>query len=332
MKTNLSFSQIPSFQDILNLSSKEFEDFCAFLLGQSKEYSNICVTPFRGDKGIDITCEYHRNPVYIQCKQWSSEYKKKEKKFYVEPRYIREFAGAMRREKAIYGIFITTLTFSPKAISEAKSQKIRLINKFDICQKMQSCINPNFSFDEKTLKKQKHDYVLLKKLKDIRKEIALLEEKPPHYILRNRTLEEFCYLKPQTREEFLRIHGIGEIKWKQYGKIFSSIIKRHLKEKEEGEYLDPQKELPFSKKKEVENNILSLEKRKRKEVAQPQLKLTFFQKKPKKDKFFKKMHLFPFRYCLSWKQSFAVGVFSFLLFLLLIQENTAPYIWKASSF
>ncbi|MFA6397045.1 MAG: HRDC domain-containing protein, partial [Sulfurimonas sp.] len=62
---------------------------------------------------------------------------------------------------------------------------------------------------------------LLRKLKDLRSKLAIQHKvKMLHHIFDNRTLEDFVAKKPQTKEEMLKISGVGLIKFDRYGEAF----------------------------------------------------------------------------------------------------------------
>ncbi|HWQ68144.1 MAG TPA: DNA helicase RecQ [Methanospirillum sp.] len=65
---------------------------------------------------------------------------------------------------------------------------------------------------------------LYEMLRDVRKTIADEEDVPPFQIFPNRTLQEMASRLPRTREELLRIYGIGDHKATRYGKAFLDTI------------------------------------------------------------------------------------------------------------
>ena len=68
------------------------------------------------------------------------------------------------------------------------------------------------------------------KLKDLRNNIAMQKQLPPFMILQNLSLMYMAEQLPRTDEDFLKIHGIGRLKAKQYSAIFVDEIKRYLGE------------------------------------------------------------------------------------------------------
>jgi ATP-dependent DNA helicase RecQ len=78
--------------------------------------------------------------------------------------------------------------------------------------------------EDKTLD---YDKDLFEKLRDLRKKVAQTRGVPPFVIFGDETLREMSHYKPQTREEFLRIKGVGEAKLDFFGKEFLELIINH---------------------------------------------------------------------------------------------------------
>jgi ATP-dependent DNA helicase RecQ len=79
-----------------------------------------------------------------------------------------------------------------------------------------------------TLAELAFDEKLFEKLKQTRAKIAAEAGGiPPHVIFSNQTLEFFTRLRPQTREEAMRIAGVGEVKADRYLAPFLAVIKSH---------------------------------------------------------------------------------------------------------
>ncbi len=71
------------------------------------------------------------------------------------------------------------------------------------------------------------DQLLLMRLKELRKKLALEENKGDYAILSDVTLEELVERQPETIEEFADISGISEVKLASYGKKFLPLIRKH---------------------------------------------------------------------------------------------------------
>lgn len=67
---------------------------------------------------------------------------------------------------------------------------------------------------------------LFETLNSLRKEIAQKEGVPPYIILSDLTLMEMAEKKPQNRWEMLKIRGIGNQKFKNYGELFLKTINK----------------------------------------------------------------------------------------------------------
>lgn len=61
-------------------------------------------------------------------------------------------------------------------------------------------------------------------LRALRKQIAADVSMPAYIIFDDKTLKEMAYSLPDTKEKFLNIHGVGEIKFNKYGEQFLSLL------------------------------------------------------------------------------------------------------------
>jgi len=61
-------------------------------------------------------------------------------------------------------------------------------------------------------------------LRELRSNIAKAEGMPPYIIFSDKTLQEMAKYLPTTKEEFLEINGVGEMKLKKYGVQFLELI------------------------------------------------------------------------------------------------------------
>lgn len=79
-------------------------------------------------------------------------------------------------------------------------------------------------------KKRKSDILnsrgleLFEELRKLRTEIAREESVPPYIIFSDKTLVDMCVRVPTSREEMLRVNGVGENKYGRYGKRFMEKI------------------------------------------------------------------------------------------------------------
>ena len=70
------------------------------------------------------------------------------------------------------------------------------------------------------------DTKLLSALKLVRKELAQKASVPAFVVFSDATLMDMSRRKPTTKDEFLEVSGVGEVKYKRYGEAFMEAIKR----------------------------------------------------------------------------------------------------------
>jgi ATP-dependent DNA helicase RecQ len=71
---------------------------------------------------------------------------------------------------------------------------------------------------------------LMKELRQLRKEIADKQGVAPYQVFPNRTLQEMAERCPQTLDELIDIHGVGNRKRDSYGKQFVEAIRKYCRE------------------------------------------------------------------------------------------------------
>ncbi|TRZ42828.1 DNA helicase RecQ [Robertkochia solimangrovi] len=74
------------------------------------------------------------------------------------------------------------------------------------------------------------DDVLLKMLKDLRKQQAKKLEVPPFVVFQDPSLEDMALKYPVTMDELINIHGVGDGKARKYGKAFIDFISKYVEE------------------------------------------------------------------------------------------------------
>lgn len=79
----------------------------------------------------------------------------------------------------------------------------------------------------KTNSSTSHNNTLLDALKEQRIKIAKEKRIPPYMVFNDKTLQDMCSVMPRNNSEFLMVHGVGQNKLDNYGKIFLEIIKQH---------------------------------------------------------------------------------------------------------
>jgi ATP-dependent DNA helicase RecQ len=70
---------------------------------------------------------------------------------------------------------------------------------------------------------QSVDELIYERFKRLRKEIALSHEVPAYVIFGDKSLKELASKLPTTKEEMLRINGVGEVKFEKYGEMFLAL-------------------------------------------------------------------------------------------------------------
>ena len=70
-------------------------------------------------------------------------------------------------------------------------------------------------------------------LRRLRTEIARAQHIPPYLVFSDKSLESMCVLLPQTKNEMLAVHGVGELKDQKYGEQFLALCQKLAGESEE---------------------------------------------------------------------------------------------------
>jgi len=69
-----------------------------------------------------------------------------------------------------------------------------------------------------------YDAEVYDKLRDLRTQIASQKGIPPYIVFSDKTLKDLSVKQPQSKEEMLEVHGIGEVKFERYGSEFLSLL------------------------------------------------------------------------------------------------------------
>lgn len=75
------------------------------------------------------------------------------------------------------------------------------------------------------------DMELLKELRLLRSKIASEEQRPAYTVIGNRGLVSLATFLPETREKFIKLYGLGEKSYENFGAIFIEAIKKYYAEK-----------------------------------------------------------------------------------------------------
>jgi ATP-dependent DNA helicase RecQ len=68
------------------------------------------------------------------------------------------------------------------------------------------------------------DEGLFAKLKELRTRLAQEAHVPPYIIFSDASLRDMCRKRPENREQFLRVSGVGAVKLEKYGEMFIALI------------------------------------------------------------------------------------------------------------
>lgn len=96
-----------------------------------------------------------------------------------------------------------------------------LIGKSKVILKVQK------SFFEQEPKNHPVDARLFEKLKAVRQKISEVQSIPSYIICSDATIKDMCMKLPTTKNEFLKVSGIGEVKMERYGEAFMKEIRKY---------------------------------------------------------------------------------------------------------
>jgi ATP-dependent DNA helicase RecQ len=68
------------------------------------------------------------------------------------------------------------------------------------------------------------DEELFERLRELRREIAAEQDVPAYVVFSDKTLADMAARRPQSRDEFLEVFGVGEAKLRRYGDVFLEAI------------------------------------------------------------------------------------------------------------
>ncbi len=72
-----------------------------------------------------------------------------------------------------------------------------------------------------------YDVGLFDALRGLRQEIAQEQGVPAYVVFGDKTLKEMAAKRPESREEMLRVGGIGEVKFERYGEVFLALLQTY---------------------------------------------------------------------------------------------------------
>jgi ATP-dependent DNA helicase RecQ len=74
------------------------------------------------------------------------------------------------------------------------------------------------------------DRELFEIMRKKRKELADAANVPPYIVFSDKTLAEMAAHFPQNQDSLMAIHGVGKVKYENYGQIFLEIIRRFCRQ------------------------------------------------------------------------------------------------------
>lgn len=69
-----------------------------------------------------------------------------------------------------------------------------------------------------------YDVEMYDKLRTLRTQIATQKGIPPYIVFSDKTLKDLSAKVPRNKEAMLEVHGIGEVKFERYGKVFLEVL------------------------------------------------------------------------------------------------------------
>lgn len=107
-----------------------------------------------------------------------------------------------------------------KAITQAKTYEMAMDTEFDFVS------DEDF---ENAILESIADEVLMRDLKDLRKQVSKEVGLPPYVIFQDPSLEDMATRYPITMEELEKTHGVGKNKAQKYGQLFIEYIDQYVK-------------------------------------------------------------------------------------------------------
>jgi ATP-dependent DNA helicase RecQ len=129
--------------------------------------------------------------------------------------------GVLAREDRFKTLYIT-----PRGQKVLESKMVPKLAKPLITQKKDR--SKKKSNREKNEILKDYDLKLFELLRLKRKELSEEKNVPAYIVFGDKALKEMAKTRPITQEEFATISGVGQAKLKQYGKVFTKIIRRYL--------------------------------------------------------------------------------------------------------
>ncbi|MBS4534880.1 DNA helicase RecQ [Clostridium sp. D2Q-14] len=132
-------------------------------------------------------------------------------------------------EKGIKDIIAVLIAQGFLSLTESKFPIVNLtpISK-KVLKGQEKVYMPVDIFKEDTLDINNYYKDLFEDLRLVRKNLALEKNIPPYIIFPDTSLKEMATYLPRNKEEFLKIKGVGDKKYENYGEIFLDLINKYI--------------------------------------------------------------------------------------------------------
>lgn len=189
---------------------------CVFRLNQNFGVKHV-IDVLRGSTAQGIISRKHDElSTYGLMKECSEQ----ELRFYIDELLLQ---GILDKSDGEYPV----LKWSDKARAVAKGEQTVSFRK-RIFKKPKSASTEKIAPSQKK-PPQEADTTLFTLLRQLRRKLADEEKVPAYIVFNDRSLMEMAAAKPQTREEFHRINGVGPLKAEKYAEVFLSEIETYCK-------------------------------------------------------------------------------------------------------
>ncbi len=148
-------------------------------------------------------------------------------------KHLKTFGIGAEVSKEAWGSIIRELLAQHYLIkSEGNYPVLKLTEKSAAVLKNGEGVMLTKSRERIDVREQKVEYetTLFQQLKDVRKQLATVENVPAYIVLSDATLMELATYLPYNKEEFSKISGFGQIKLEKYGQQFGTVVADYCKQ------------------------------------------------------------------------------------------------------
>jgi len=178
---------------------------CVYRANQSINVSTLCAI-LKGSKAKNVLQNnYQQLSTYGIMKDCSEPYIRDVINYLILNNYLRqtdESYSTIKLTKLSRSVLIGDTSLTMKVIKSKENKKV-------------DNITINVKVDEQ----------LFNRLKQVRQNIASVQSLPAYIIFSDSSLREMCSKLPTTKNEFIKISGVGEIKMEKYGETFMKEIR-----------------------------------------------------------------------------------------------------------